>query len=84
MVCANCGNSDPKWLHGEGDTIYCKRCAMRTRTGDGKLDVVRCPYCHRMRDRKGFYCKFCNDTARQPSTPEEFKEIDDLLKELGY
>lgn len=52
MRCANCGNEDENTLWDEGDTIYCSRCAHRTRTSDGEEDLVECPHCHEMRDSK--------------------------------
>ena len=62
MRCANCGNEDKKTLWDEGDTIYCSKCTHRTRKDNGKDDLVRCPSCHKMRDRKAMYCKWCNHT----------------------
>ena len=56
MRCANCGNEDENTLWDEGDTIYCSRCAHRTRTSDGEEDLVECPHCHEMRDSKAYYC----------------------------
>ncbi len=84
MKCAFCGNEDLAFLHDEGDTFYCKKCTHRTRVGDWRDDVLRCPYCHRMRDRKAMYCRFCNDVSWETSTPEEFQEIDELLRSMGY
>lgn len=84
MKCANCGNEDERTLWDEGDTIYCSKCCHRTRTDNGENDEVECPYCHRMRDRKAMYCRYCNDTAREASTEEEFQEIDDILKQMGH
>lgn len=84
MKCAYCGNEDKKTLFDEGDTFYCSICTHRTRYDDGEDDVVECPYCHRMRDRKAMYCRFCNDSAWEPSTSEEFQEIDELLTDYGY
>lgn len=52
MRCVNCGNEDENTLWDEGDTIYCSRCAHRTRTSDGEEDLVECPHCHEMRDSK--------------------------------
>lgn len=60
MKCANCGNEDEKTLWDEGDTIYCSLCAHRTRISDGEDDLVECPHCHEMRDRKAYYCRNCN------------------------
>ena len=52
MKCANCGNTNSSTLWDEGDTIYCSECHHRTSVDTGEDDVVECPYCHRMRDRK--------------------------------
>ena len=84
LKCANCGNADKNTLWDEGDTIYCSRCTHRTSRNTGEDDVVECPYCHRMRDRKALYCRWCNDSTWEPSTPDEFEETDKILKELGY
>lgn len=84
LHCAHCGNSDERFLVDEGDTLYCKKCAKRTLKATGEKDVVECPYCHRMRDRKAYYCWYCNDSTWQPSTKKEFEEIDELLKREGY
>lgn len=59
MKCAYCGNEDEKTLWDEGDTFYCSRCTHRTRTKDGKEDLVECPRCHKMRDSKAYYCRHC-------------------------
>ena len=84
MKCANCGNTNESTLWDEDDTIYCSICNHRTNKENGEDDIVECPYCHRMRDRKAYYCRYCNDSTWIPSTPEEFKEIDNNLKEMGY
>lgn len=84
MRCANCGNTDENTLWDEGDTIYCSKCAHRTSVDTGEDDVVECPYCHRMRDRKAMYCRWCNDSTWKPSTQDEFEETDKILKEMGY
>lgn len=84
MRCTNCGNTDENTLWDEGDTIYCSKCAHRTSIDTGEDDLVECPYCHRMRDRKAMYCRWCNDSTRDPSTQEEFEEIDKILKDMGY
>lgn len=60
MKCANCGNEDPKTLWDESDTIYCSKCTHRTLVGLNIDDLVECPYCHEMRDRKAMYCRLCN------------------------
>ena len=62
MKCANCGNTDSNRLWDEGDTFYCSKCAHRTLYATGEDDLVKCPCCHKMRDRKAFYCRNCNDT----------------------
>ena len=59
-ICANCGNNKMQSLFDEGDTIYCKNCCHRTRKSDGKDDIVLCPVCLHMRDRKALYCMWCN------------------------
>ena len=41
--------------------------------------TVECPYCHRMRDRKAMYCRYCNDCTWEASTQEEFEETDVIL-----
>lgn len=82
--CANCGNTDQNTLWDEGDTLYCSKCCHRTRIDDSKDDLAECPYCHRMRDRKAAYCHWCNDSAWQSSSKEEFEEIDKILKDMGY
>lgn len=84
MRCANCGNTDENTLWDEGDTIYCSKCAHRTSVDTGEDDVVECPYCHRMRDRKAMYCRWCNDSTWEPSTQDEFEETDKILKDMGY
>jgi len=84
MRCANCGNTDPRSLWNEDDTIHCSVCHHRTSKATGEDDVVECPYCHRMRDRKAMYCRHCNDATWQPSTTEEFAEIDSILKGLEH
>lgn len=60
MKCANCGNSDKKTLWDEGDTFYCSKCYHRTSIKTGEDDLVECPYCHNMRDRKAYHCRHCN------------------------
>jgi len=59
MKCAYCGNKDPKTLWDECDTFYCSKCFRRTRTKDGKKDVVKCPICGGERDSKAYYCRTC-------------------------
>lgn len=84
MRCSYCGNTDKNTLWDEGDTIFCSCCHHRTSLETGQDDLVECPYCHRMRDRKAAYCRYCNDSAWEPSTAEEFAEIDQDLKDMGY
>lgn len=62
MKCANCGEERPGWLHDDGDTIYCSSCCHRTRKDTGEDDLVVCPVCHHMRDRKALYCMWCNSS----------------------
>lgn len=84
MICANCKNDNLDTLFDEGDTIYCSLCSHRTRKTDNEDDSVQCPYCHRKRDKKAMYCRYCNTSDWQPSTVSEFAEIDAILKEMGY
>lgn len=84
MKCANCGNTDDRTLWDEGDTILCSECYHRTRISDGEDDSIECPYCHRMRDRKAMHCRWCNNGDWDESSQEEFEEIDDMLKDIGY
>ena len=84
MRCANCGNTGENTLQDKVDTTYCSKCAHRTSVDTGEDDVVECPYCHRMRDRKAIYCRWCNDSAWEPSTQDKFEEIDKILKDIGY
>ena len=81
--CANCGNRDSRYLVDEDDTVYCQKCYHRTRKSDGKDDVVECPYCHRLRDRKAYTCRSCNSQGWDKSSKKEFEEIDKLLKKMG-
>lgn len=60
MRCANCGNENVNSLFDEGDTFYCSVCCHRTRHSDGQDDLVVCPYCNHLRDRKAMYCMWCN------------------------
>lgn len=76
MKCTNCGNDNPATLWDEGDTIYCSVCTHRTRKTDFEDDSVQCPYCHRLRDKKAMYCRYCNSSDWTPSSPAEFAEID--------
>ena len=78
MKCTNCGNDNPATLWDEGDTIYCSVCTHRTRKTDFEDDSVQCPYCHRLRDKKAMYCRYCNSSDWTPSSPAEFAEIDKM------
>ncbi|MCD7771528.1 MAG: hypothetical protein LUH23_05525 [Oscillospiraceae bacterium] len=84
MKCAHCGNTDENSLFDEKEEIYCSKCHHRTLKSTGEDDLVECPFCHRMRDRKAMYCRWCNDSAWQPSTQEEFEETDRILKDMGF
>lgn len=84
MKCANCGNTHSHTLWDEGDTIYCSECHHRTSVETGTVDDVECPYCHRMRDRKAMYCRYCNDAEWRSSTEEEYAATDKILKRYGY
>ena len=84
MECANCGNTNPKTLWNEGDTIYCSECCHRTRVSDGKDDLVRCPYCGELRDRKAMVCMWCGSSWNdygQLST-SDFSEIKKFKESL--
>ena len=86
MKCANCGNEDPRMLFEEdnGAIIYCSKCCHRTRTSDGQDDLVECPYCHRLRDRKALYCMWCNcawESTPKPS-PKLSRELNESLRDF--
>lgn len=76
MRCANCGNENPNTLFDEGDTFYCSECCHRTRVDDGEDDLVVCPVCHHMRDRKALYCQWCNSTWGQDDESFSQEEYD--------
>ncbi len=84
MKCANCGNENPKTLFDEGDTFYCSVCCHRTQTATGQDDLITCPYCGRLRDRKAYQCMWCGNTIGQniPPSKEEFEELDTMLNEF--
>lgn len=84
MRCANCGNDNPKTLHDEGDTFYCSLCCHRTQTATGQDDLITCPYCGRLRDRKSYSCMWCGSVIGQniPPTKEEYAELDESLTEF--
>ncbi len=80
MKCANCGNKDSNSLFDEGDTFLCTKCYHRTRKDNGEDDVVLCPVCHHMRDRKALYCMWCGSAW---GTGDSFdKECFDLANEF--
>ena len=84
MRCANCGNEDPNTLFDEGDTFYCQICCHRTQTATGQDDLITCPFCGRLRDRKAAYCMWCNtplDAEPRP-TRENYEELDKILDEF--
>lgn len=82
--CANCCNDDPRTLFDEGDTIYCSRCSHRTRKSDGKDDLVVCPVCRHLKDRKATYCRWCNNSdpkaGYSPREEELANEFEAKLK----
>jgi DNA-directed RNA polymerase subunit RPC12/RpoP len=84
MKCANCGNENQNTLFDEGDTFYCSLCRHRTQTATGQDDLITCPYCGRLRDRKAYQCMWCNNTIDQnnPPTIQEYVELDRLLTEF--
>ncbi len=84
MKCANCGNTDPKSLFDEGDTFYCSKCCHRTQTATGQDDLITCPYCGRLRDRKAAYCMWCNHSLKDyyPPTKKDYEELDKIITEF--
>lgn len=84
MKCANCGNEDPKTLFDEGDTFYCSVCCHRTQTATGQDDLITCPFCGRLRDRKAMYCMWCNTPLDATPSPdrETYEELDKTLNEF--
>lgn len=81
MKCSNCDNVDSTTLWDEGDTIYCSKCCHRTRKEDGSDDLVSCPVCHHMRDRKALYCMWCNASwGSDEYDPDSEKLADDFAK----
>ena len=84
MKCANCGNCDERTLIDEGDTFYCSKCCHRTQTVTGQDDLITCPYCGRLRDRKAFGCMWCGHSIGEnnPPTKEEYEELDKSLAEF--
>ena len=84
MKCGNCGNEDLRTLFDEGDTFYCSKCCHRTQTATGQDDLITCPFCGRLRDRKAMYCMWCNNVIGSEPGPskEEYEELDTLLNEF--
>lgn len=84
MKCANCGNENPKTLWDEGDTFYCSVCCHRTQTVTGQDDLITCPFCGRLRDRKAYECMWCGNSLDSQPGPsrEEFEELDRSLNEF--
>jgi len=84
MKCANCGNSDLRFLHDEGDTYYCSKCCHRTQTATGQDDLITCPHCGRLRDRKATNCMWCNISldSINPPTKEEYEELDKIITDF--
>lgn len=82
MKCANCGNTNTKSLFMEDDTFYCSKCTHRTLIATGKDDLIICPVCKRLRDRKGMYCWWCNDSldSGQKLSKKEYEDLDTSLK----
>lgn len=82
MKCANCGNTDKNTLFDEGDTFYCSKCSHRTQAATGQDDLITCPFCGRLRDRKAHHCMWCNIPLNSTNPPSE-KEYKELDKELS-
>lgn len=84
MRCANCGNSDSRFLFDEGDTFYCSKCCHRTQTATGQDDLITCPHCGRLRDRKAYNCMWCNIPLNASPAPsrEEYEQLDRLLNDF--
>lgn len=84
MKCANCGNTNPKTLFDEGDTFYCSVCCHRTQTATGADDLITCPYCGRLRDRKAFQCQWCGNTIGQniPPSKEDYEQLNEMIEEF--
>lgn len=84
MKCANCGNEDPRTLWDEGDTFYCSVCCHRTQTATGADDLITCPFCGRLRDRKAFECCWCGYSINSEPAPsrETYEELNELLEEF--
>lgn len=84
-VCANCGNTDSATLWDEEDTFYCSNCFHRTSRETGEDDLVECPACGYMRDRKALHCRHCNSSWGAEISDEEYAANRKLLQdEFGY
>lgn len=59
MICAYCGNTDTDTLWDEDDAFYCSKCYSRTLFESGELDLIPCPECGKLKDRKAYYCPYC-------------------------
>ncbi len=84
MKCANCGNTDSRTLFDEGDTFYCSVCRHRTQTATGQDDLITCPYCGRLRDRKAYECMWCGYSLLSQTKPtkELYEELDESLNDF--
>lgn len=71
-------------MHDEGDTFYCSVCGHRTQTATGQDDLITCPYCGRLRDRKAYQCMWCGNTIGADPGPsrEEYESLDTMLNEF--
>ncbi len=75
VQCANCGNADQAKLFDEDDTFYCSECCHRTLKRNNADDLVWCPTCGMLRDRKASACLWCNSPLdSNPPTYEEYQE----------
>lgn len=84
MKCANCGNENPKKLWDDDDTIYCSECCHRTVKETRQDDLIECPYCKRLRDRKAYQCLWCGHSLNEtdPPTPEVTLELNEILSDF--
>ena len=84
MKCANCGNTDKRFLFDEDDTFYCSKCTHRTQKATGQDDLITCPYCGRLRDRKAFLCMWCGNSigAYPPPSKEDYEELNESVTEF--
>ena len=82
--CANCGNDNPRIMHDEGDLVFCNICKHHTVKATGEDDLIRCPFCKRMRDRTSSVCMWCKlsgDVEPKP-TEEEIREYEKDAEEF--